>query len=148
MSTLMRRDRGFLPDVFDLLDMPLMGMRQMSQQPLRFEDYLENGEYVLRAELPGVDPDRDVEVTVSGGMLTIHAERHQEEKDAQRSEFRYGSVTRSVALPELADERDIKAFYDKGILEVHVKLSEGKQPGMRVPISTAMKESPEQGQPG
>ena len=51
---------------------------------------------IVRAELPGMDPDNDFEITVENGTLTIHAERREEHKQAHRSEFRYGSFTRSI----------------------------------------------------
>ena len=62
--------------------------------PFRVEDYLQEGNYVLRAELPGLDPEKDVEVSVEGGTLTIQAERHEEHKEPHHCEFRYGSLTR------------------------------------------------------
>ncbi|WP_062344420.1 Hsp20/alpha crystallin family protein [Herbidospora yilanensis] len=141
MSTLMRREKALLPDIFDLFENPFLGLRAM-QQPVRFEDVMRDGEYVLRAELPGVDPEKDVEVTVADGILTVHAERHREESDAEHSEFRYGSLTRSVALPPTAMEEEVTAVYDKGILEVTVKLGETKkESATRVPI-TGPKETP------
>src|SRR5665647_3642478 len=45
---------------------------------LRIEDRLEQDRYVVRAEIPGVDPDKDVQITVDDGVLTISAERHEE----------------------------------------------------------------------
>src|SRR5579884_2712362 len=59
---------------------------------IRVEEFTEDGKLVVRAELPGVDPDEDVDVSVHDGMLDIRAERREEEKDAKKghSEFRYG----------------------------------------------------------
>ncbi|WP_155335791.1 Hsp20/alpha crystallin family protein [Acrocarpospora corrugata] len=135
MGTMSHRDRGFFPEILDMLQAPMVSMRPMGQG-VRFEDFMRDGEYVLRAELPGVDPARDVEVTVSGGMMTVHAERHQEDKEGTRTEFSYGSMTRSISLPMGAMEDGINAVYDKGILEITVPIAENKQSGMRVPIST------------
>ena len=45
------------------------------------EDSVQDGNYVLRAELPGLDQEKDVEVSVEDRMLTIHAERHDEHKE-------------------------------------------------------------------
>lgn len=101
----------------------------------RVEDYLQEGNYVLRAELPGLDPDKDIEISVDNGTLTIHAERHEEHKEAHRSEFRYGSLTRSVTLPAGADAEHITARYDKGILQVTVPVPEAKAEARRVQIS-------------
>ncbi|MFD0656666.1 Hsp20/alpha crystallin family protein [Thermocatellispora tengchongensis] len=88
----------------------------------------------MRAELPGVDPDKDVEITVGDGMLDIRAERTSETKEEHRSEFRYGSLRRSVMLPRGANEEDVKASYTDGVLEVSVGLEEEKQPGRRIAV--------------
>jgi len=93
--------------------------------------------YVIRAELPGLDPERDIEVTVEGRTLTIHAERRQEDSGSYRSEFRYGSLTRLVRLPARADAKDVTARYERGVLEVSVPLQEAKPEGIRVPIEKA-----------
>ena len=87
---------------------------------IKLEDEMEDGHYVLRAELPGIDPDKDVDITVRDGRLTIKAERTERKETKGKSEFSYGSFTRSVNLPAGADEEDIKATYDKGILIVSV----------------------------
>lgn len=101
----------------------------------RVEDYVQEGKYVLRAELPGLDPEKDVEVSVEDGTLTIHAERHEEQEEPHRSEFRYGSLTRSVALPEGADTEHVSASYDKGILQVTVPVPQAKGEGRRIEIT-------------
>ncbi len=91
---------------------------------IRLEDEVQDGHYVLRAEMPGIDPEKDVDITVSNGMLTIKAERSEKKEAKGRSEFTYGSFTRSVTLPAGANEDDIKATYDKGILTVDVAVPE------------------------
>lgn len=58
--------------------------------------------------------------------LTIHTARREEHKEAHRSEFRYGSFTRSVVLPDQADTEHITATYDKGILKVSIPVPEGR----------------------
>ena len=85
---------------------------------------MQEGVYEVRAELPGVDPAEDIEVTVRDGRLTIKAERTRPSESNGRSEFTYGSFVRTVALPEGADEDDINATYDRGILTVSDPLSE------------------------
>jgi HSP20 family molecular chaperone IbpA len=54
-----------------------------------------------------MDPEKEVEITVEDGTLTIHAERREEHKEPHRSEFRYGSFTRSVVLPGRADTEHV-----------------------------------------
>jgi HSP20 family molecular chaperone IbpA len=97
-------------------------------QVMRVEDYVEDDQYVLRAELPGIDPDNDVEITVDGGVLTIKAERREDKKEGTRSEFRYGAFTRSVTLPAGADQDAITATFGDGILEVRVGIKAPKEP--------------------
>lgn len=137
MSMPMRREqRGLVPDLLDWLEVPFAALRPPMTQPIKFEDYVKDGRYVLRAELPGIDPEKDVEVTVSNGVLTIRAERHDEHRDQHRTEFSYGSFTRSVTLPAGVDDNDIKALYDKGVLEVSVKLADTKQEGKRIQVES------------
>ena len=79
---------------------------------VRIEHFEEDGVLVVRFEMPGIDPDKDVEVTIDNGVLHIKAERREETKgDGQgyRSEFRYRSFARAVSLPAGADEADVKA---------------------------------------
>lgn len=91
---------------------------------MRLEDEMQDGRYVVRADLPGIDPAKDVDITVRNGQLTIKAERTEKKETKGRSEFCYGSFVRSVTLPSGANEEDIKASYDKGILTVSVGVSE------------------------
>ena len=101
---------------------------------MRLEDEHQDGFYEVRAELPGVDPTDDIEVTVHEGRLTIRAERTQAGEAGGHSEFSYGSFARTVALPAGADEDDINATYDRGILTVTVPLSEDHPTEKRVEV--------------
>ena len=78
-------------------------------------------EFVVRAELPGVEKD-DVEVTISGDRLLIEAEREFEEEDEKedfyRHELGYGKLMRTVVLPEEVDHETIQAELKEGILTV------------------------------
>jgi HSP20 family protein len=128
MSTLTRRDyRGPFVDLFDWLESPLTMLRPISAQAMRVEDYVKDGRYVVRAELPGLDPEKELAVTVSHGILTIKADREEKTEDKHRSEFRYGSFIRHMTLPAGADEDHIQASYDKGILEITIDLK-AKEP--------------------
>ena len=70
---------------------------------MRVEEEVVGDDLVIRAEVPGVDPDKDVEITLDNEVLTVSAERRKEEtskiEGGFRSEFRYGSFTRSIRLP-------------------------------------------------
>jgi HSP20 family protein len=106
---------------------------------IRVEEVMEDGALVIRAELPGVDPDKDIELTVENGVMTLHAERREESEEKKRhrrrSEFRYGSFSRTIALPAGATEDDVKATYDNGILEVRVPVNGAKAEARKVPIT-------------
>lgn len=112
-----RRPRWWPPFSEWFEDLPL-DLRPGSEHMIRVEESREEGAYMVKAELPGIDPDTDLDVTVEDGLLTVHAERSEEQADKQRSEFRYGSFTRSVQLPPGVDEDDISAVYDSGVLTV------------------------------
>lgn len=91
---------------------------------LRIEETREDGNLLIRAELPGVDPEKDVEVTISEGVLHISGKREErtekKEKHTYRSEFRYGQFSRDLTLPAGVDPNSIEAKYSDGILEVRV----------------------------
>jgi HSP20 family molecular chaperone IbpA len=126
------------PGLADWLEAPWTGPPPfLVAQTFRVEEVARDNRYVIRAELPGLDPEKDIEVTVDGRTLTIRAERRQEDSGPYRSEFRYGSLTRSVRLPAKVDASDVTARYDKGILEVSVPVREAKPEGSRVPIEKA-----------
>jgi Molecular chaperone (small heat shock protein) len=86
--------------------------------------YERKGDLVVHAELPGLDPVKDVKVYIEDGALVITGERLQkeevDEKDLYRMETSYGAFTRRVALPEGIDEDTIRADYKEGVLEVVV----------------------------
>jgi HSP20 family protein len=77
----------------------------------------------VTAELPGID-EKDVEVTLSEGMLTIRGEKKTErdEQDASKNwhvtERSYGAFSRSIALPFEPDAEKVEAKFEKGVLRV------------------------------
>ena len=91
-------------------------------QPIRLEDGMNDGRYEIRAELPGIDPAKDVDITMRDGVLTIRAQRSGKAAPNDRSEFTYGSFVRSVTLPPGSNEKDIDVTYREGILTVSVGL--------------------------
>ena len=76
---------------------------------------------------------------MSDHTLRLHAERRTEEqtedKKGYRSEFRYGSFTRTLQLPPGAAESDVTATYTDGILEVRIPVDEQQAEARRIPIS-------------
>lgn len=134
-----RESTSFAPDVFAWLEGPFVASRLVAAQAMRMEEHVANGRYVVRAELPGVDPAKDMEVSVAKGILTVRAERHEDMQSQHRSEFRYGTFSRHIPLPITADTHDIKATYHWGILEVSIGLNDAEDgaAGRRIPVQTA-----------
>jgi len=135
-----RQPRSLFPELAELFGgFPSMaGLRPVfDTRVMRLEDEMKEGRYIVRAEMPGIDPAKDVDITVRDGQLTIKAERSEKKDFDGRSEFSYGSFVRTVSLPAGADEDDIKATYDQGILTVSVAISEPKPAERRVQIQSA-----------
>ena len=85
---------------FRLMPFPRLGE---AVNLIRVEEYREDGTLPIRADLPGIDPEKDADLTVSGGMLHIKAERREEEKRQEmgcvRRELRYGSPPARCRTP-------------------------------------------------
>lgn len=103
----------------------------------RIEEFTDGDDLVIRGEIPGVDPETDIEIEVDNSRLSIRAEREQqtETEDGYRSEFRYGSFARVLPLPEGARPDDISAAYSDGILEVRVPVDAEHRAQRKVAIS-------------
>lgn len=89
------------------------------------EMFTRGTDVVIRLELPGVDVDNDVDVTVDKGRLVIRGERRDERGENVQGvlvrELRYGSFRREFALPDGLSAEAIEATYDQGMLEVLVR---------------------------
>jgi HSP20 family protein len=135
MMAIVRRERAELPDMvrrfFD---------SDWEKPWLRVEEFVDDKDLVVRAELPGIDPEKDVELSVVDGVLRIRAEREEKSehkgKDSYRSEFRYGSFARNVPLPMGCTETDVAATYRDGVLEIRVPTGEEpKTQAVKIPIT-------------
>lgn len=140
MSSLEQRDRRAAESPWNRLDRlfdewmrtqpmrRLLGAETPGEEIIRVDEYRDDDTQVIRADLPGIDPDKDVQLTVANGMLRINAQRRVEEetedKGYTRHEMRYGSFTRSLLLADGATEDDIRAAYKDGVLEVRVPVSQ------------------------
>lgn len=81
-----------------------------------------NGNYVVRADLPGVKKE-DIQVNIDDNVLTIRAEckRETERKEGERvvrQERYYGQVSRSFELPNALDEGKAEAKFENGVLHL------------------------------
>jgi len=99
------------------------------------------GEYEITAELPGLD-EKDVEVKLANGTLTIKGEKNEEketrEKDYYLSERRFGSFVRSFRVPEGVDADKIEATFAKGVLTVKLpKTDEAQSAEKKIAVKAA-----------
>ena len=96
--------------------------------------------YQITAELPGLD-EKDVEVTVADGVLTIKgeksAEKEEKKKDYYRAERSFGSFKRSFGLPEGVDQSKIEANFQKGLLTITMpKMAAAQAQAKKMTINT------------
>ena len=93
--------------------------------------YEKDGNIVVKAELPGVDP-KDVDVRVENNLLTLRGERKfdtEVQRDSyHRVERSYGSFSRSFTLPNVVDTEKIKADYKEGMLKLVLPKKEEAKP--------------------
>jgi HSP20 family protein len=93
---------------------------------------------VVSAAVPGLKPE-DVDITISGNVLTIKGEFKAEEKGKRGSvhfqERRYGRFQRSVSLPSIVDTEAVEATFENGILKVTLPKTEEARP-KQIPVKT------------
>lgn len=100
-------------------------------------------EIVIKAELPGLE-EKDVDVQIEGGVLTIkgerQAEKETEEKGFRRMERSYGTFLRAFTLPANVAPERITASFTNGLLEVHLpKKEEAKPRPIKVEVKKELK---------
>jgi HSP20 family protein len=99
-----------------------------------------DGNLVVRLDLPGIDPEKDVQVTLEDGVLCITGERREtggSEGGYYRREWRYGAFERGFALPEGATGEDITASYRDGMLEIVMPKAMQRTEPRKIPVSAA-----------
>ena len=104
--------------------------------------FREGDQYVLTADLPGIDPG-SVDLDVDGQLLTIRAERRptsNEQVQWLAHERPYGSYMRQFTLGDGVDREKISANYENGVLSVVIPMAERAKP-RKIEIASAMNES-------
>jgi len=93
--------------------------------------YEDEHNIVLTAEVPGVE-EKDLDISLENGVLTISGERKMENEEKQdnfhRIERSYGRFTRSFTLPPTVDENNVKAEFNNGILKIALAKREEAKP--------------------
>jgi HSP20 family molecular chaperone IbpA len=137
MSTQTQQQQDTSPDMSDWPGSPLPAPHHDAPAALaiRTEDYLRNGRYVIRFELPGINPGTGLDVNIAGQVLTVHAERQPDLTGVYHSEFRYGQFCGQVSLPAGVDDEDVTATYAAGVLELSLRM-EDEQAARTIKIAT------------
>lgn len=134
-------DGGFWHHPFrrPAFDMEPLWRRELTRGGAPAVDVTEKDDaYQIAAELPGMD-EKDIEVTLSNGTLTIKGEK-QEEKEEKKKDYylherHFGSFQRSFAVPEGVDPAKIAASFRKGVLTVTLpKKAEARKPKRTVKV--------------
>lgn len=109
--------------------------RRMDAVSFPVESYVDGNTFIIKADLPGVDP-KEVEVVTAGNLLTIKVERKaaQEHKgnNYYHQEVHHGTYQRTLTLPEGVNTDEVHARYANGVLEI----------SLPAPAAMAMKKIP------
>lgn len=105
---------------------------------IALEEIRQDGSMTLRMEIPGIDPEKDVDVRVDDGVLTVSGQRETSSVTPQRSEFAYGEFMRMVTLPRSVDPDTIRAEYHEGILEITMAVPALEETSRHIPIRHAV----------
>ena len=119
------------PSLFRRLRMP-----EIAEVTPSVDVFEQKGEVVVKAELPGLSKE-DIDVKVTGDVITISGEKKKEEKiekkDYYRMERSYGSFTRSLRLPAEVQTEKASAKFQEGVLEIRIpKTEEAKKKEKKV----------------
>jgi HSP20 family protein len=97
----------------------------------------EDGKLHINAELPGMQ-EKDIEIEVTDGTLTISGEKRDEreikEDNYYRSERSYGSFRRLVALPAGADTDEVDATFKDGVLKIVIPVTATAPSAKRIEV--------------
>jgi HSP20 family protein len=130
------RERPEKPDRFDRC----FAAANWETGHVQVEEYNDGVDLVLRAVLPGIDPDNDVEIYLGDGMLHIEAHRHNKREEGPgtyASAFPYGSFARNIVVAPGTDQDDVKATYTDELLEIRVPVAPARRDWVqRIPVTT------------
>ena len=131
--------RREMDNMFGSLTRPFPAIRSTLREgwtpPL--DVYEKDGEMVIRLDLPGIEK-KDLKVKVQDDVLTIEGDRKLEQKIEEENylcrEAFYGTFTRRIALPNPVEEYEIKATFQKGVLEIHLPVKVETEKPKEIPV--------------
>lgn len=124
-------------DVFRSMNLPAFGGASGSLSWPKLELSETDKEVRIAAELPGLD-EKDVEVSIEEGVLTVRGEKKSETEDKERgySERSYGRFERQIGLPAGVEQDKATATFNKGVLTITLpKSAEVIESTRRIPIN-------------
>jgi HSP20 family protein len=126
------------PSFFEELEWPMF---ERGDHAPAIESFTKNGNLVVRADLPGIDP-KDIDISILGNVLTIKGNR-KEEKEVKsenylRREVSYGAFERRMSLPEGANTEKIEAHFKNGVVEVMMPMAKAAE-AKKVPVQIEAK---------
>lgn len=131
-------------DPFSQLDRFAQSVFDTSRQPrlMPVDLFREGDQYVLNADLPGVDPG-SIDVDVDGHLLTIRAQRSAGNRETARwlaQERPFGSYMRQFSIGDDVNPEGISATYDNGVLSVVVPIAERAKP-RKISVASASEDA-------
>lgn len=104
----------------------------------RIDMWEEKDELMVRAELPGLE-EKDIDISIEEGVLTLKAERAQEEATEDKTYYHcersFGRFTRTIGLPYPVQTDKVTASFDKGVLDIRLpKAEEAKAKHVKIEI--------------
>jgi HSP20 family protein len=127
---LSRPERDFFDRFFEDFTLPSLPFEDNEWLPA-FDVSETDKELIVKADVPGMDK-KDINITVSDGMLTIKGEKKHEEKEENehyhRVERRYGVFSRTMRLPQEVEADKVDASYKDGVLSIRLPKSEDTEP--------------------
>jgi len=95
------------------------------------DEYVEDGNIVVRVDAPGIDPNADIDLRLTDGQIDLRVARQErtstEDVQHRRSEVRYGKFRRTLPVPRGTSADQINASYNEGVLEIRIPTNEALQ---------------------
>ncbi len=124
----------FFNDPFSAMNTGLSG------QSFALDVAEETDDYVIKASVPGIKAE-DIDITLTDNVLTIKGESKADQEISEENyhirERRYGSFSRSIALPAAIDADKVQADCENGVLTLRLPKSEAVKP-KRINVSKSI----------
>ncbi len=108
-----------------------------NSETFRMEEYDDDEAHVIRADVPGLDPETDITIEVEHDILSVAVTRQQRTEtsgESYHSEFSYGTFRRMIRLPAGSTADDVSASYEAGVLEIRIARQADERPVVSIPV--------------